>query len=62
MINDENINQDFPPLKHSRPAASNCAISYAISLGFTKTYLFGTDLGEPKNQQLSSDDQDTTTY
>jgi len=45
IINSENKNQVYPPLNFCNPTVTNCAISYAISMGFTEIYLLGIDLG-----------------
>lgn len=47
LINNENKNKNdtFPPLNYCNPTVTNCAVSYAISLGFTEIYLLGVDLG-----------------
>ncbi|MDO6684704.1 MULTISPECIES: motility associated factor glycosyltransferase family protein [unclassified Agarivorans] len=37
--------QEFDSILYSYPTVSNCALSYALRIGFRQIYLFGVDLG-----------------
>lgn len=45
---------DEPPLSYCGPTVSNCALAYAIALGYHEVYLLGTDLGMKASHQHHS--------